>query len=57
MGKNKIRVENKVGEIPYYVGRREKCFNQTMDGYFSTTRNNFGPIKIKRSLRKLYEPY
>ncbi len=52
-----IRVEDKKADIPLYSGRREKCYNNLMDGFFTSIKNNFGPIKIKKSLRKRYEPY
>jgi hypothetical protein len=52
-----LKVEDKLKEIPNHVGRKEKCFNTNMNKYFSTTKNNFGPIKIKKSLGKSYQPY
>lgn len=52
-----IRVEDKNKEIPTHMGRKEKCYNVHMRQYFSSTKNNFGPIKIRKSLRKAYEPY
>lgn len=52
-----LKVEEKTKEIPLYLGRREKCYNINMVDYFSSTKNNFGPIKIKKSLKKRYEPY
>ena len=58
MFKNRmLKVEDKIKEIPAFLGRREKCYNVLMDNYFTSTKNNFGPIKIKKSLRKRYEPY
>ena len=52
-----LRIEDKTKEIPIHLGKREKCFNINMKQYYSSTKNNFGPIKIKKSLRKAYEPY
>lgn len=55
--KKQIRVGDKKQDIPTHFGRREKCYNIHMEDYFSSTKNNFGPIKIKKSLKKRYEPY
>jgi hypothetical protein len=52
-----IRVDDCNTKISIFVGRREKCFNPRMNEYFTSTKNNFGPIKIKRSLRKHINPY
>lgn len=52
-----LKVEDKVRDIPNFLGRREKCYNLNMENYFNSTRNNFGPIKIKKSLKKRYQPY
>ena len=62
-----IRVKDKVDLVPSFLGRRgkilyfiknlEKCYNVKMINYTTGAKNNFGPVKIKKSLKKKVDPY
>lgn len=44
-------------EIPLSTGRREKCYNIDMEGYFEGAKDNIGPIRIRKKIKKKKFPY
>ena len=38
----------------FFIG---KCYNINMDNFFEGDKNNFGPIRIRKKMRKKVDPY
>ena len=54
---NVIYVNKQNKEIPITAGKKEKCFNAKMENFFEGDKNNFGPIRMRKKMRKKVEPY
>ena len=54
---NVIYVNKQSKEIPLTGGKEEKCYNNKMENYFEGDKNNFGPIRMRKKMRKKVELY